>query len=506
MNKDGKGNNNNNKENPNISKINNNIQTNNIISQNNITKTENKFQGIPTTNLKTNPKNIIELTQLKTNNNNNYNNNIKKTKNLNKNLSTNIQENFSPGYNLVDDSNQKQLSCKTTREDSDNLAFLQKKYLEEKEQNLKIEAEKRVLAFQEEANKKITKKLIEFTETNIRRRLRILDFMICFFVLSDISLSVYTNMRFTSDEYDLNNRILKERFYTDSQIEDLRLCILGVIFIMEVLILIKYYLRLKILRSNLFASDKDSIFSTGLYKKMLLEMLVLMVFTPPSVNGYFSGNMLFGYYTYSSDSFILLLKMTKLYYLLIIYSHLSPWTSERAKEIAKENKASIGANFALKATLKRTPMLSICILLSVSLILLSFMLRIFEYGFSQDANDKIIASAKAIENAAFDSYTDVFWVVIITMMTVGYGDLFPKTHMGRMIAFLSSIIGMIIQSLLIVRLSDLVELTGDEKKAFNEIKRVDDVTNLQLYSKNLIKSIFKLMQIKYDKKLSRKEK
>ena len=497
MNKDGKKTNTNNNHIPNSSNICDIIGNNNLITQNIINKTDHKNHFLQTKNKETNQNNI-ELTEIK-------NQNLKTQNPNNDYVGNTIIENFSPPY-FINGLNNNKLSSITVREDYDNFVLLQKKYLEEKEQNQEIEEEKRLQAFKEESSKKLSKNLVGFAEKKIIKILQLLDFMICFFVLSDVSLSIYTNTRFTSDEEDLNNRILKERFYTDNQIEDLRICIMIIVFAMEVLLMIKYYLKLKILRSNLFASYKDSIFSTGLYKIMFLEMILLAVFTPPSINGYFSGKMLFGFFTYSSDSFILLIKMIKLYYLMIIYSHISVWTSDRAREIAKDNKSSIGANFAFKAMLKCTPFLSIGILLFFSLITFSFMLRIFEYGFSQDASNKFIAGGKAIENAAFKSYADIFWVVIITMMTVGYGDLFPKTHMGRVIAFLSSIMGMIILSLLIVTLSNIVELASNEKKAYNEIKKVDDISNLNLYSKNLIKSIFKLKLIKQDKNLNRKEK
>ena len=404
----------------------------------------------------------------------------------------------------ADETNEKS-SNRTVKDDIDNLAFLTTKYLTEKEDKLKKEAEERIQRCRELTKKKFTKKLITFKEAGISHTLKILDFIICFFILSDVSLSVYTNSRFTVDELDLNDKFVKERFAVDQEIEDLRLCIMGIIGIIEMLIIAKYLIKVNLLRSSLHASKNDNIFTTSLFKPMILEMVVLVVFTPPQINGYFQGDMLFGYYTYSSDSFILLAKIFKLYYLAIIYSHLALWTSERATEIAKENKASIGANFAFKATFKATPCLFILILLVFTIILMSFMLRIFEYGFSQDAGDKMIASAKAIKNAQFDSYIDVVWVVIITLLTVGYGDIFPKTHLGRLIAFFSSIIGMIITSLLVVKLTNFVELTVDEKKAFNDIKKSEDLKKLKLYSSNLIKTIFKLVQIKIDKDIPRDE-
>ncbi len=482
----------------NLSKIGDNIHANNLISQ----KFSNILDNKKSDNLINNYKSI------KNNGTNIMNIELKEyglnESQLIKDSNTKIYDN-QININKINNERNKNI-LNQLRENFDNLAHLEKRYLDEKEEKMKIEADKRIHIYRDESNKKLTRKLITYSEYNINKILKIIDFVICFFVLSDISLSIFTNMRFTTNEYDLNDRLIKESFYTDTQIEDLRICIMCIIFIIQIMIVIKYKFKLMILRSSLFASDKDTIFTIGLYKKMLLEMVALIIFTPPYTNGYFKGNMLFGFYTYSSDSFILLVKLIKLYYLIIIFSHVSLWTSDTAREIAKENKVTIGANFALKATLKKNPFMSILILLGIFLLLFSFFMRIFEYGFSQEENDKIISNAKAIENESFGSYANVFWVVIITMMTVGYGDSYPKTHMGRTVAFLSSIVGMIIQSLLIVRLSDFVELTVDEKKAFNEIKKVDDQKLIEVYAISLIKCIIKLIQIKRDNKLDRKNK
>jgi len=411
-------------------------------------------------------------------------------------------------YHQVDkyDGELNKTSSRSMQEDLDDLEFLSKKYIIEKEKNYKLEAEKKKNLFREEQQKKLTKKLVSFSENQKLRHIKIVDIFICFFVLCDISLSVYTNMRFTSDEYDSNDKVYKEKFETDQQIVDLRICIMFIVFLIEILLVIKYHFRLKILRSALFASMLDNIFTTGLYKKLLLEMIIMIPFSFPNLNGYFSGHMLFGKYTYSLDSFILLLKMIKLYYIVTIYKHLSLWTSNTAQENAKNYKTTIGSNFILKATIKKNPTISILFMMILSISLFSFMIRIFEYGFSTEDEDIELSSSKAIKNQKFNYYLDVIWVVIISMTTVGYGDIFPRTHMGRFVAFISSIVGMIIQSLLIVRLSDLVGLSIDEKKAYSEIKKLDDQNKIEQLSCIMIKSIFKLLKVKHDQEMSKKEK
>jgi len=51
------------------------------------------------------------------------------------------------------------------------------------------------------------------------------------------------------------------------------------------------------------------------------------------------------------------------------------------------------------------------------------------------------------------------WVIIITMTTVGYGDGYPSTHLGRLIAAVACLIGMLFVSLVVVALTDLTTLS-----------------------------------------------
>ena len=45
------------------------------------------------------------------------------------------------------------------------------------------------------------------------------------------------------------------------------------------------------------------------------------------------------------------------------------------------------------------------------------------------------------------------WCVIVTMTTVGYGDFYPVTHLGRIVGVIASLWGAFIISLLMVTLS-----------------------------------------------------
>ena len=52
----------------------------------------------------------------------------------------------------------------------------------------------------------------------------------------------------------------------------------------------------------------------------------------------------------------------------------------------------------------------------------------------------------------------------MTMATVGYGDFYPRTHMGRLTGVAVCIMGMISASLFVVFLQQLIEFNPKEQK------------------------------------------
>lgn len=46
------------------------------------------------------------------------------------------------------------------------------------------------------------------------------------------------------------------------------------------------------------------------------------------------------------------------------------------------------------------------------------------------------------------------WCVIAAMTTVGYGDFYPRTHLGRLVCIVGAVIGAFLVSLMVVAMSE----------------------------------------------------
>ena len=92
--------------------------------------------------------------------------------------------------------------------------------------------------------------------------------------------------------------------------------------------------------------------------------------------------------------------------------------------------------------------------------------------------------------------SNTIWNVIITMTTVGFGDIYPKTMMGRVIGVIVALWGLFLVSIFTVTLSNLFTFTQGEKKAFDlgERLRLKDV--LRISAANVLGSSYKQKKIK----------
>jgi len=127
----------------------------------------------------------------------------------------------------------------------------------------------------------------------------------------------------------------------------------------------------------------------------------------------------------------------------------------------------------------------------VSMTVLSFAMRVFEYGVKDPSNT---TSLKGDGND-LQSLLNCFWLIIVTMTTVGYGDYFPKSHLGRFIGVVACIIGMLIVSLIVVSLAVISEFTSEEKKAYSLLKKLQADDNAYNKAIKVIIGVLKLRKL-----------
>ena len=102
----------------------------------------------------------------------------------------------------------------------------------------------------------------------------------------------------------------------------------------------------------------------------------------------------------------------------------------------------------------------------LSLLFLSLLLTILIYG-----SCIYYIEIRSPEGQHFSNVYEAFWCVTITITTVGYGDMYPKTAAGQVIGCLCSITGVIIIALPIPIIVQKFSEFYDSRKAVNKNKK-----------------------------------
>jgi voltage-gated potassium channel len=66
-----------------------------------------------------------------------------------------------------------------------------------------------------------------------------------------------------------------------------------------------------------------------------------------------------------------------------------------------------------------------------------------------------------------NSYSNIIWMTIVTMTTVGYGEFVPKTEAGRILGSLCVTWGVLIVSIMVVVLTNTFSMNRSKKLVYN---------------------------------------
>lgn len=302
--------------------------------------------------------------------------------------------------------------------------------------------------------------------------LRSFDLWIFFFALLGIALAcVELNVLWNEDHYEPTS-------FTWF-IKSLVTCTT-----MVLLTLVYMYYDLLFKWSKLRGSSlpKDTMWSSGLFTEMTTIMFFCLLHPMPGV--YFDipvsaidDSTTTRTAVYSSDSIftcLMLLRLTLIFRLL--RDHCGVIT-DSARVFASINQVRLDTWFCIKYIFNKTPVYALAVTLLVSLLSLAFLMREFEKPLNEDLR----------------TYGNCCWLMLVTMTTVGYGDMYPITTLGRMCAIVACLTGIILVSMAVVAIGKTFEMRGTKKTAITRIIRSSYHEQYRDSSAQLITRFFRTM-------------
>ena len=333
--------------------------------------------------------------------------------------------------------------------------------------------------------------LIDSQQKNMRmqmvKKMKINDTISALLALLGIVLAYFENEAFYGDvsyPIDDNGNVIKlvtSVQYIETTYNTTLRVINGLSSIfLCITIFFHYHLKLQFLKLKQKLDNHETLLSTKMIWLMQIEIFICIIHCPPGFNWVFTFEQYGGSLEYSFDMFTFLAMLCRIYLTWRVFEHYSSWNDENAEEICNSCLCEGGVKFAIKAELKERPYTIVICVLFFSIMIFGIGLRTAERPFMQ------------VSGKDWDFVWNGMWCIIITMATVGYGDFYPITHLGRSIDVIACFWGTFLISLMVLSLSISSELTPQEHKAYDIIKKKEAKVDLEIAAINTIKSAIRL--------------
>jgi voltage-gated potassium channel Kch len=240
----------------------------------------------------------------------------------------------------------------------------------------------------------------------------------------------------------------------------LSLCLSIVTLFLLVSVTLTYFLefRRRKLRNPLM--EKDTMLRPKYMWSLLLELFVCSLHVP------FGADLLLWYffqYTFEPQLSVLdLVVIARLYLLIRLFRNYTLLANTGGRIVGAVTGNSFSFIVVARATFYRHPAK-----LGFAVSLASFL-----------AASYAIYAIERISVANF-SFGDAMWMTIVTMTSVGYGDVVPTTAAGRVVMAVAALVGLLIVATSVRIVSEMLELTRKQERIVDFLTLHEDAMKLR---------------------------
>eukprot|EP00762_Andalucia_godoyi_P006853 ANDGO_00880.mRNA.1 Small conductance calcium-activated potassium channel protein len=231
-----------------------------------------------------------------------------------------------------------------------------------------------------------------------------------------------------------------------------------------------YRAIIKVISSSGLLPQNASIYRANLIHWFLIEVGICSVFPYPFVNfGSLRTQQLFGCFVF-----------TRVYLMGRFFYYRSYFTSATGRFVQGFTKMRFNVPFVIRVYLQEEPYVVLIGGFMVVLCSVSYMVWV----------------AERLENPFLDSYSDCMWMVVVTIMTIGYGDRTPVTPEGRTIVLVGGFAGIMLTAMIITLFHRELQLTPQEAKLVSFLHNDKNNSRMRNLAASSIQLCWKLYTLK----------
>ena len=297
-----------------------------------------------------------------------------------------------------------------------------------------------------------------------------------------VAISILTGILF--NEIKFNFKLQEEDLDYYNKLNNITLIIISISVISFILCMIPRYTHYFYLyKAAKYISSIDNFFQSDLFSTFIIDIIFAIIH--PNLlfkNKYVTTNKNWNLLEvkYNINDFFLAIMLFRSYYFIKFWILCSNYHGARADRICKMMGKQSGYIFSFKCLLISKTLETLILITLLVCLTLSYMLKIIEGPVYN-----LLGNEDNTNN--FSQYLNCFWNVLVTMTTVGYGDYYPVSILGRFVGFIIAISGTIIVALNINFFQSTTELNDNEKRTLDFIQRLEEGDKI----KNLAVAYFK---------------